>query len=183
MSKYVKNLIAEDLRKRLDGVSEALLVSINGVDAETNRLLRSHLRAMDMNLLVVKNSLARRAVEGGPLAPAFVDLIGPAAIVWGGTDIISVAKAVINLTKDKKFEPFQCRGGVIDGKQVLAAEVEEVSKWPTREEQLSIISGQITSGGSRLASQLTAMASTLAGQIEKRVVQLEEKEAPAQSGE
>lgn len=177
MSKYVKNLIAEDLRERLDGVSEALLVSVEGVGAEKNRLLRSELWAMDINLLVVKNSLARRATEGGPLAMAFTDLVGPAAIVWGGEDIIGVAKAVTNLTKDKKFAPFRSCGGVMDGRRVSAVEVDDVSKWPTRDEQLAILSAQITSIGARLASQLTATASALASQIQ---MQAEQPEEPAE---
>ena len=174
MSKYVKNLIADDLRERLDGVSEALLVSVEGVGAETTRLLRSELRAKDISLLVIKNSLARRATEGGPLATVFTDLAGPAAIVWGGEDIIGVAKAVTVLVKDKKFAPFQSRGGVMDGRRISAAEVDDVSRWPTRDEQLAILSAQITSVGARLAGQLTATASALASQIQMRAEQPEE---------
>ena len=33
MSKYVKNLIADDLRGRLEGVDDALLVDVIGIDA------------------------------------------------------------------------------------------------------------------------------------------------------
>ena len=33
MSKYVKELITKDLKERLDGVSEALLVNVVGLDA------------------------------------------------------------------------------------------------------------------------------------------------------
>ena len=41
MSKYVKNLIAGHLRERLDGVDDALLVNVVGLDANANNSLRT----------------------------------------------------------------------------------------------------------------------------------------------
>ena len=70
---------------------------------------------------MVKNSLARRATEGTPLAPAFEGVEGTLAVVWGGEDIVSLAKEVISIAEDKEFEPFAPKGGVMDG-QTLAAD-------------------------------------------------------------
>ena len=67
--------------------------------------------------MVVKNSLARRATEGTPLAPAFEGVEGTLAIVWGADDIVSLAKEVVRLAEDKEFEGFAARGGVMDGAQ------------------------------------------------------------------
>ena len=64
MSKYVKDLITKDLRKRLDGVEDALLVDVIGLENDKNVALRQRLRKKNIHLLVVKNSLARRATEG-----------------------------------------------------------------------------------------------------------------------
>ena len=71
MSKYVKNLIAEHLRDRLQNVHDALLVNMVGLDANTNTRLRAELRGKNIHVMVVKNSLAARATEGTPLAPLF----------------------------------------------------------------------------------------------------------------
>ena len=49
-----------------------------------------------------------------------------------------------------------------------ADQVKAVSKWPTRTEQLSILSGQILSVGSKLSSQLISAGSKLASQIKKK---------------
>ena len=65
------------------------------------------------------------------------------ALIWGGEDIISLAKEVINIAEDKNFEPFVPKGGVMDGQPLAADQVKAVSKWPSRKEQLSILSGQI----------------------------------------
>src|SRR4051812_10533227 len=132
MSKYVKELITHDLQGRLNGVDDCLLVSVAGMDANRSHRLRAELRGKKMHLLVVKNSLARRAAEGTSLAPAFHGLEGPAAIVWGGVDIVDLAKEITRLAADKQYEKLQPRGGVMDGAPLSAAEIEQVSKWPSR---------------------------------------------------
>jgi ribosomal protein L10 len=126
------------------------------------------LREKDIELLVVRNSLAKRATEGTPLAPAFEGVEGTLAVVWGGEDFISLIKEVTKLDKSKDYEEFEARGGVMDGEQLSADRVREISKWPNREEQLSIVSGQILSPGAELASQLVAPGGALASQIEKK---------------
>jgi ribosomal protein L10 len=168
MSKFVKSLIMDDLRKRLDGVEHALLVSVAGLDAIKNNKLRIALRQKKISLLVIKNSLARRATEGTPLAAAFEHMEGSLALAWGSEDIVSLAKEITRFTEDKQFEPFAARGGVMDGARLTAAQVKEVSKWPTREEQLSILLGQILSPGAALVSQLTSTGGALASQIEQK---------------
>ena len=64
MSKYVKDLLTKELQKRFDGVDDALLVNVIGMPNEQNVALRRQLRQKKINLVVVKNSLARRATEG-----------------------------------------------------------------------------------------------------------------------
>jgi ribosomal protein L10 len=172
MSKYVKNLVAEDLRGRLQNVHDAVLVNMVGLQANTNTRLRAELRRKNIQVVVVKNSMAARATEGTPLAPLFANLSGTAAVCWGGEDIVSLAKEITKFVKDDKFAPFQARGGVMDGEVLSAPQVDQVSKWPSRTEQLSILVGQILSPGAMLASQLESVGGALASQIE----QVSEKE-------
>lgn len=168
MSKFVKDLITDELRERLDGVKDCLLVSVAGMDANRNHRLRMELRSKQMHLLVIKNSLARRAMEGSSLSPAFRGLKGPAAIVWGGTDLVDVAKEITRLAADKQYEKLEPRGGVMDGAPLGPAEVAEVSKWPSREEQLALLMGQILSPGAKLVVQLSGVGAALASQIKQK---------------
>ncbi len=174
MSKYVKDLITQDLRRRLDGVDAALLVSVEGMDANANTRLRKQLRAKGIQLLVVRNSLARRATEGTVLAAAFEGAEGFNAVVYGA-DIVALAKEITRLARDKQFEKLRPKGGVLDGARIAPEEVEQISKWPSREEQLSILVGQILSPWTTLASQLTSPGGALASQIQ----QLSEKKDAA----
>lgn len=165
MSKYVKNLISEDLAKRLAGESDCLLVNVIGLDANNTMTLRRELRAKNICISVVKNSLARRATAGTPLESAFESLDGPIAVVWGGEDIVSLAKEVIRLTKEGAYEGFAAKGGVMDQSPLTGKQVVEVSKWPGRGEQLSILLGQILSPGATLSAQLIGPSGGLASQI------------------
>ena len=174
MSKYVKELIRSDVARRLEGVDDALLVNVVGLDANKTVGLRRHLREKDIHLLVVKNSIAQRAVEGTPLAPAFEGAEGTLAIVWGAEDFISLVKEVNRLHKDDEYEAFQTRGGVMDGEQLSPEKVEEISKWPNREEQLSILLGQILSPGANLSAALLGPGGALASQVEKKSEEGEE---------
>jgi ribosomal protein L10 len=178
MSKYVKNLVTDHLRNRLEGVGDALLVNVSALDAVRNNRLRMHLRDKKIELMVVKNSLARRATEGTPLGPAFEGLEGSTAIVWGAEDIVSLAKEITAVIEDKQYQAIQPRGGVIDGGRIAPEQIKEVSRWPSRTEMLSIISGQILGPGAQLASQLISIGGALASQIEKRA-----KEGEGEAGE
>jgi large subunit ribosomal protein L10 len=168
MSKYVKDLMTSELRQRWDGVEGALVVDMMGMAATANTALRKRLRSKNMHLLVVKNSLARRATEGTLLAPAFEKGEGSSTVVWGGEDVVSLAKEVVAISEGNEFKPFTPKAGAMDGAKLSAAEVTAVSKWPSRAEQLSILVGQILSPGAKLASQLNGPGGLLASQIKKK---------------
>jgi ribosomal protein L10 len=183
MSKLVKNLLIDDLRSRLQGVNDCLLVNVIGLNSEKTTKLRSELRKKNIHLQVIKNSMARRATDGTSLAPAFEGVEGTLAIVWGSEDVVSLAKEVIRLAEAKEFHGFEARGGAIEGAKIPAQQVKVVSSWPSRTEQLSILAGQILGPGSKLASQLVGIGGTLAGQIKQKIEDLEKGDgaAPAEA--
>ena len=168
MSKYVKDLLTKDLGNRLEGVENCLLANVVGLDANTTTALRKRLREKDISLMVVKNSLARRATAGAALGPAFEGLEGNAAVVWGAEDFVSLVKEITTLDKDQEeFEKFETRGGVMDGEALTAERVAEISKWPTREEQLSLLVGQMLGPGAQLSAQLIGPGGQLASQVKQ----------------
>lgn len=168
MSKYVKNLISDHIRESLDGVQDALLVNMVGLDANANNNLRAELEAKDIQVMVVKNSMAARATVDTPLGPMFDGINGSSAVCWGSEDIVSLAKEVVRLSEDPAYKAFEPRGGVLDGEQLSADKVKEVSKWPSRQEQLSLLVGQILGPGSQLSGQLIGPGGALASQIEQK---------------
>jgi len=166
MSKLVKNMITRDLQQRWEGVDDALLVDVAQLEAKDTVELRNQLREKSIHRRVVKNSLTA-------LGPAFEGVTGTTAVVWGAEDIVSLAKEVTRLASRPEFEKFEAKGGVMEGARMGPEEVKQVSKWPSRTEQLSILMGQVLSPAATLSGQLLAGGANLASQIE----QCSEKEA------
>lgn len=174
MSKFVKDLLTKDLANRLDGISDCVTANVIGLDANTTSSLRKRLREKGIGLMVVKNSLARRATEGTSLANAFEGVTGTNAVLWGAEDFVSLVKEVNELDKDAgAFEKFSTRGGVMDGEKLTPEKVKEISKWPSRAEQLSMLVGQILGPGANLAAQLKGPGAMLASQV-KQIADKEE---------
>ena len=96
--------------------------------------------------------------------------------------LADLAKELDRLSSVKDFEGLECKGGALDGARLDAGDIKRVAKWPTRSEQLSILSGQISGLASTLSGQILAVGGMLAGQISSRVEDLEKEaggEAPA----
>jgi large subunit ribosomal protein L10 len=168
MSKYVKELVTRDIQRRLQGVEDVVVISTTGMDANTTVTLRDELAAKNIHFLVVKNSLARRATKGTSLSRAFEGAKGQVGLCWGSTDFVSLVKEVVKLDKDKaKYDKFVGVGGVLDGEPLNNEALKAVSKWPSREEQISILVGQILAPGANLSGALLGPGKLLASQVKK----------------
>ncbi len=169
MSKYVKELVTRDIRRRLEGVEDAVLVSCVGMDAITTNELRGELDKKDIHMLVVKNSMARRAAEGTQLAVALEGAAGQIGVCWGSTDFVSLVKELVQLDKDsEKYEMFVADGGVMDGEKLDADGLKAVSKWPNRQEQISMLVGQVLAPGAQLSAALLGPGKMLNSQIKQK---------------
>jgi ribosomal protein L10 len=168
MSKYVKDLIVNDLKSRLAEIDSCVIANVIGLNAEQTVRLRKQLRDKDIHILVVKNSLVARATEGTPLASGFEGLSGTSAVAWGAEDFVSLVKEITALDGSEDYKAFAARGGVMEGEPLTAERVKEISTWPSRGEQLSILAGQLTAPWRLLQSQLTGPGGSLASQVEKK---------------
>ncbi len=168
MSKYVKDLMVKDISSRWDGVEEMLVIDMVGMEAEDSVVLRKRFREKDMHLMVVKNSLARRATEGTALAPAFAGEGGSLTAAWGGEDIVTLAKEIASAIKEDKSGTLKAVSGALGGEKLSAENVREVSKWPSRAEMLSTISRQIMGPAMTLSAQLLGPGKLLASQVKQK---------------
>jgi ribosomal protein L10 len=86
-------------------------------------------------------------------------------------------KEITKLINSGKFPKLEIKGGVMDGEAMSADQVKKVSKWPSRQEQISMLVGQILSPGAMLSGQLVGPARKIAGQVKKMIENQEEPEA------
>lgn len=178
MSKLVKGLVSNDVKRRLSGVQDAVLADVVGMPSDATYALRKALRDKGIQVMVVKRTLAARATEGTLLRPAFDDLAGSMAVIWGCEDFVSLAKALVSIEVSGQFAKFELKGGVMDGERVSASKLKEISKWPNRREQISMLVGQILGPGRKLAGQIKGPGGKLASQV-KKIAEKDEAAAEA----
>jgi large subunit ribosomal protein L10 len=177
MSKFVKALMTDEFAKKFENLDAAIAVNMAGLTANQANQLRGELESKGISVMVVRNLLAARATEGKATNAMFKALSGASAVCWGGEDIVALAKEVVRLAEDKRFPKFEAKGGCMDGEAFPAEMVKEISKWPSRAEQLSMLVGQILGPGSQLSAAITGPGSALASQIAQKA----EEDAPAEA--
>jgi large subunit ribosomal protein L10 len=160
MSKPVKELITETLRKRYDGVQDACVVDLTRLDVQRTQQLRRDLCSKSMRLEVVKNALARRAFRGGSLEPLGERLTGPCALVTGGESIVDVAKTLVHWAKE--LGDIKLKDAIVEGDAELLT-VDQVARMKGRREMLGELAMLISSPGRALAGCVGSPAGRIAG--------------------
>jgi large subunit ribosomal protein L10 len=181
MSRLVKDLITKELRSRYGSLASALWLEFSGVDGVITNQLRGELRAKEMRLEVVKNSLFQRAVSDGPLKPLADALAGPAAIITGGESLIDVAKLVEEWLP--KAKGLKLRGAVLEGEWLDESHVVGLSKMPTKRDLQAKVAAIILSPAANVAAAIDSGGANLAGCLKVLVEKLEKgEEIAAESG-
>lgn len=174
MSKVVKKLVSRDISSRLKGVNDAIVANIVGMTGEENFNIRKTLREQGIGVMVVKRTMAARATDGTSLRAAFDNQAGSIAVIWGCEDFVSLTRTITKMVNSGQFPKLEIKGGVMDGDALTADQVKKVSKWPSRQEQISMLVGQILSPGATLSGQLVGPARKIAGQVKKLIENQEE---------
>lgn len=178
MSKSIKGMLVKEYQARLDGVSDAMLISIRGMKGIATTKLRNDLRKKKIRIAVVRNSLAKKAIAGTGIENLAALLEGPSAIAFGGNSVVEVAREIVGMLKD--FPGLELRGAILDG-QVFSGEagVKELSSYPTREEGIAKAVTLIVSPGRKLMAQIAGPGRTVVGIVKSIESRLEKGEAIA----
>jgi large subunit ribosomal protein L10 len=177
MSKPVKNLVMAELVKRYAGVDSACVVELTGINGVATHKLRGSLRSKGIELHVIKNRLAKRALAETKLSPVREALEGPCALATGGSSIVDVAKELVRLRKD--FPTLALKKTVVEGDTSLV-DVELVAKWKGKLETQGEVAMLAASPGRRLAGCIVSPGGKIAGCVKAIVEKLEKAEAPVE---
>ena len=163
MSKQVKQMEMDDLKKTFQEVRDLVAFSAAGVDCQTDNQLRLTLRKKNIRLKVVKNSLCHRVFdELGIQSDGF--WAGPTTIAWGTESLSELSRTLdAEIKKNPKFkDKIKHKGAVAEGQRVT---FEQALKMPTRAEAIGRVIGLVLSPAARVASQITAPAGRVAAQL------------------
>ena len=178
MSKYVKELMMDQLKSDLDGNQSLLIVDLKDLDAIAEHNFRRDLRKKSIRLRVLKNSLARRVFSDMGMEGLSKYLQGQSAVVWGGDGPSELAKEIT--TQFKTLKKPQIKGGAVDGVVVGPEQVEDITKLPSREVLIGQVLSLVLGPAQQTLSLLTSSASTVVGQLEA-LAKRERGSEPAES--
>jgi large subunit ribosomal protein L10 len=173
MSKPVKDMIIAEYRKRFGGVQGGVVVEIRGLDATSNNSLRTNFRKHGARVAVLRNSLARKAFEGGPLEPLGQALVGPNALIYSEGSVVELAREIVaTATGTKEIE---LKAAVLDGVFFAGKDgVERLSRFPTREEaQAKIVTlvlapaGKVVGGAKAPGAKVLGIVKEIESRLEK----------------
>jgi len=165
MSKPVKALLRRELSRRLDGVVSLVVLSLTGIDGVTANQLRRRLRDENINLMVVKNSIARWVFKEKGLEQGCSLIDGPCALAWGADSVVHVVRTLLD--EAKEIPNIQIKGALFEGEIFGPDRIEHLASYPTRTEALATLAMLIRAAGAKLAGSLIGPAGRLAGAIKQ----------------
>ena len=133
----------------------AFLVDYQGISVPQDTELRRRIRESGGQYLVVKNTLALRAIEGGSMESLKDHFDGPVAVAFTHDSVVNLAKALTESAKD--IPAIEVKGGMVDNEPVDVAQVEEIASLPTREELIAKLLFLLQSPVTRFARVLAAV--------------------------
>ena len=132
-----KEVVAE-VSERLKQAQAVVLAEYRGITVEDITGLRKEARASGVYLRVLKNTLARRAVQGTPFEKLADQMVGPLA--YGISDD-PVAAAKVLSAYAKKNEKLVIKGGAMPNVVMSVKEVGQLASMPSREQLLATLMG------------------------------------------
>lgn len=163
MSKYVKELMMNQFRSDLGSTKSVLIIDLKGLDAVSETKLRGDLRKKKIHARLLKNSLAKRVFADLGINGLDKLIDGPSVAVWGGDGPAELAKELS--TQVKALKKPEIKGGSVDGVVIGPAEVESITKLPSREQLIARVVDLALSQARRVVALANAPAASLTSQI------------------
>jgi large subunit ribosomal protein L10 len=139
MQKEDKERVVTDLTERLKAAETLIVADYRGLTMPQIDALRGRLLEHGARLTVVKNTLTRRAAEAAGADALLALLEGPTAIAFieAEGDAVAVAKALADSARETHV--LEIRGGIMQGREISASEIEELAKLPA----FDVLRGQV----------------------------------------
>lgn len=153
-AKTEKASVVESMTTRLAKARGVYLTDFTGMNVATLSDLRRRMRKNQIHYEVVKNTLARRAVEASGLGALSPHLEGPTAIAIAETDELAPARILGDFVKEFQFPRIKL--AVVEGRVFTEEEVKALASLPSREVLLAQLLGTMQGPMRNLVGVLSA---------------------------
>jgi large subunit ribosomal protein L10 len=156
--------LVDRLTHQLGRATSAIVTDYRGLTVAQLSELRGRLRADEIEYVVVKNTLARRAAEAAGVGQFSSVLVGPVGLALGYGDLARPAKILTEYFRQNRRLPVVA--GLVEGRVIDADGVKQLSELPPRDVLLSMLAGTIQSPLTTLAGSLQSILSNFAATLD-----------------
>ena len=159
--KAAKAAIKEELAGYFNNAQASIVAEYSGITANELAALRVDLRKIDTEFKVIKNRVAKKAIEDTAQSSGELSdkLTGPVGVAYLNGDVAAGAKAL--LAFEKSNGKFKVTGGVMEGKALSLEEIKALSELPSKEELIAKIVGTLVAPHRGLLHCLNGVSSNL----------------------
>jgi large subunit ribosomal protein L10 len=161
MNRTEKQGLVDELSTKIKDAKVLYYTDFTGLNVKGMTELRRRLRKAGVEYVVIKNTLAARAVNDSGLIGT--RLRGPTGMVIA-KDAVAAAKVLADFAKEYEQKP-EVKGGLLEGKAIDTAQVKRLASMPSREQMLSQLAGGLQSPLAAFVGALSGLLSTFAGAL------------------
>lgn len=165
MNKTEKDVVIGELQERLNAARAFYLTDFTGMNVKQITEFRSRLRKQGVDYVVVKNTLAQRALQGLEVPDIASFFTGPTGLVIGRDDAVAAAKVLSDFAREFQDRPV-VKVGVVDGRSFDASQVKQLADLPPREVLLAQIAGGLQAPMARLAGGMSQLMAGFARAVD-----------------
>ena len=154
----IKKQVVSEITGKFQNAKGVVVLNYSGLTVEQVTKLRAQCREAKVDYCVLKNTLARRALDDLKITGLDELLNGPTAFAFGMEDVVSPAKIISEFIEKSKTEAIKVKAGLMGSEVITAAKVSELAKVPSREVLLSRLVGSLQSSVSSFVRVLDAIA-------------------------
>jgi large subunit ribosomal protein L10 len=155
LTREQKDALIAKYEAALARAPHAFLLGFQGITVPQVTGLREKVRQSGGTYLVVKNTLALRAVDGKALGAIAGQFGGETAVAFTQGDAVALAKTLTQFAKEVPVIKF--KGGLVEGRPIAGHQVKEIASLPSREELIGRLLALLQSPIVRLARTLAAI--------------------------
>jgi large subunit ribosomal protein L10 len=162
MKRTEKEQLVTELSDKIKSAKALYYTDFTGLNVKRMTELRRRFRKAGVEYVVIKNTLALRAINESGLTGA--RLRGPTGVVVS-KDPVAAAKLLSDFAKENDQKP-TVKGGMLDGAAIDEAQVKKLASMPSREQMLADLGAGLQSPMAAFVGALNGMLYMMVGALE-----------------